>query len=152
MNRRQAREIVVAGVKGWIRKRKRRAVEDKGFYRGAQSTLKMRMRKKLLDPVTWYKSREEDNTEPENKDKEKVERKPMKRKWREEVEEDRREAKKQKEEDPKSVLFCPFTLGSKLAKEMREAETQLEKTTGYKMKIVEEGGEKIMDILHTANP
>ena len=35
---------------------------------------------------------------------------------------------------------------------MREAENDMEKTTGYKVKVVEESGEKIMDVLHTANP
>ena len=88
----------------------------------------------------------------EKSEKEKDGRKPLKRKRKDEVEEERGQVKKKKEEDPKSVLFCPFTIGSELAKKMREAEAGLEKTTGYRMKIVEEGGEKIMDILHTSNP
>ena len=112
----------------------------------------MRMRKKLLDPVSWYKNKEEEKVPHEMREKERDGRKPLKRKRNDEVEEERGEAKKKKEEDPKSVLFCPFTIGSELAKKMREAESGLEKTTGYRMKIVEEGGEKIMDILHTSNP
>ena len=63
-----------------------------------------------------------------------------------------RNNKKSREEDPKTVLFCPYTKGSELAKMIRGAENDMEKTTGYKIKVVEESGEKIMDILHTSNP
>ena len=129
-SRGKSREIVVAGVKGWIRKRKEE--EGKSFYRGAQSTLRMRMRRKLLDPVNWYKSKE--GTKGNKNDNEKNKEpgtnwNPRKRKRAaEDNSEEAREEKKQKEEDPKSVLFCPFTIGSEPAKQMRTAEDELEKT------------------------
>ena len=31
-------------------------------------------------------------------------------------------------------------------------DTDVEKLTGYKIKIIEEAGEKVMDILHSSNP
>ena len=69
---------------------------------------------------------------------------------REEEEEEGR--KKSRREEPKSVLFCPYTPGSELAKKLRESEENMEKLSGFKIKIVEEAGEKIMDILHSSNP
>ena len=74
---------MVAGILGWMRKRKRREDQGQGFYRGAASTLKQRMRKRLLDPVNWYKNKKEDNTEEEEPER-KEERAPttLKRKKR----------------------------------------------------------------------
>ena len=60
--------------------------------------------------------------------------------------------KKQKIDDPKAVMFCPYTLGGELAKRLREVESDMEKSSGYKIKIVEESGEKVFDILHSSNP
>ena len=67
-----------------------------------------------------------------------------------------RTVKKLKEEDRepivKAVMFAPCTKGSKLTKELREAENELGKSTGAKLKIVERCGTKIADILTTADP
>ena len=52
----------------------------------------------------------------------------------------------------KSVLFVPYTNGSVLAKRLREAEENLLKSTGYKLKIVERGGTKLEDLLHKSDP
>jgi hypothetical protein len=52
----------------------------------------------------------------------------------------------------KAVLFVPYTIGSTLAKRMREAEEKLMGITGYKLKIVERGGTKLEDLLHRADP
>ena len=49
-------------------------------------------------------------------------------------------------------MFAPCTKGSKLTKELREAENELGKSTGAKLKIVERCGTKIADILTTADP
>ena len=58
--RKKCREIVIAGLVGWKRKRSRRLEKGGGFYRGAASTLGTRIRKKLLDKVTWYKPKMEE--------------------------------------------------------------------------------------------
>ena len=52
----------------------------------------------------------------------------------------------------KSVMFVPFTKHSELASRIRDNEERMEQMTGYKLKIVERGGTKLVDILHKANP
>jgi hypothetical protein len=52
----------------------------------------------------------------------------------------------------KAVMFVPFTAHSELATRLRESEEKMEGMTGYRMKIVEKGGTKMVDILHKANP
>ena len=52
----------------------------------------------------------------------------------------------------KSVLFVPYTNGSVLAKRLREAEENLLKSTGYKLKIEERGGTKLEDLLYKSDP
>ena len=70
-DRRTSREIVVSGILGWTRKVRRRKEEGKDFYRGARSTLRQRMRKKLLDPTTWFlrKETEEDKNDKNTENK-----------------------------------------------------------------------------------
>ena len=51
-----------------------------------------------------------------------------------------------------SVMFIPCTRGGELARRMREAEEELGRQTGYKIKIVERAGTKIIDLLHKTNP
>ena len=52
----------------------------------------------------------------------------------------------------KAVFFVPYTVGSTLAKRLRDAEENLKGTTGYKLKIVERGGTKLEDLLHRSDP
>ena len=52
----------------------------------------------------------------------------------------------------KSVIFVTQTPSSILAKNMREGEEMLERTTGYKMKIVERAGDSLEGLLHRSNP
>ena len=52
----------------------------------------------------------------------------------------------------KAVMFVPFTKHSELANRLRENEETMESMSGYRMKIVERGGSKLVDILHKANP
>ena len=51
----------------------------------------------------------------------------------------------------KAVMFVPYTRGSGLAREIREAEEKMESLTGYRLKIVERSGTSLMDILHKSN-
>ena len=48
---------MVSGVLGWQRKIIRRIKEGKPFYRSAESTLKLRCKKNLMEKVTWYKNK-----------------------------------------------------------------------------------------------
>ena len=49
-------------------------------------------------------------------------------------------------------MFVPFTAGSKLVKNLREAEEKLGSMTGYRMKLVEKAGDKLEDLLTKSNP
>ena len=49
-------------------------------------------------------------------------------------------------------MFLPFTVGSGLAKKLREAEEKVESLTGYRLKMVERSGMKLEDMLHKFNP
>ena len=49
-------------------------------------------------------------------------------------------------------MFVPFTAHSELATRLRESEAKMKEMTGYRFKIVEKVGTKLMDILHKANP
>ena len=48
-------------------------------------------------------------------------------------------------------MFIPYTKHSELAARLRENEQSMETMTGYRIKIVERGGKKLVDILHKAN-
>ena len=65
--RKECREIVVSGALGWKRRMARRLEENKEFYRSAESTLKNRIKKKLLDPVRWYKAKVPEIVDKEGK-------------------------------------------------------------------------------------
>ena len=48
-------------------------------------------------------------------------------------------------------MFIPYTEHSELASRLRDNEQKMEQQTGYRIKIVERGGMKLVDILHKAN-
>ena len=52
----------------------------------------------------------------------------------------------------KAVMFVPITKHSELATRLRDNEEKMEQLTGYRLKILERGGTKLVDILHKANP
>ena len=49
-------------------------------------------------------------------------------------------------------MFVPNTAHSELATMLRESEEKLETMTGFRLKIVEKVGMKLVDILHKADP
>ena len=53
---------------------------------------------------------------------------------------------------PITVLFVEKTPGGELAKRLREAEAEVEKITGDRIKIVERAGVMLKSLLHKANP
>ena len=54
-NRKQSKEIIVSGIRGFKNKKKRAAAEGRSIYRRAATTLKSRLRKKLTEKTNWYK-------------------------------------------------------------------------------------------------
>ena len=73
-----------------------------------------------------------------------------KRKWEDGNSEEG--SKKRKTNPVKAVMFCPYTWGGGLASKLREGEEQMEKLTGYRLKIVEQTGDKLLDLLQFSNP
>ena len=57
---------VVDGIRGWKNKIERRKREKQPFYRLAKNTLHARVKKKLMEKETWYRTenkKEEDKPE-----------------------------------------------------------------------------------------
>ena len=59
---------------------------------------------------------------------------------------------KTKEIDYKSVLFVPVTKGGTLAKELQKREEEINKYTTERIKIIEDGGLKMKDLLVKKDP
>lgn len=141
--RKEARQAIISGIVGYERKCAKRRKDGMNFYRNAASTLKRRVKKKLLQKTTWYKQKKRNENENETKGKRTSE-------------ENKKEKEKGKEihggSKVKAVMFVPQTKGSRLAKMLREKEYEMEKLSGFRMKIVERAGEKLEDILCQSNP
>ena len=126
---REAREMVVSGYAGWIRRKRRRLEEGSEIYRSAATSLPKRARTKLTGKEDWFrKKRKREHDEFDEKRKGKGKR--------------RRQGEKEEEDEARtvSVMFVPYTKDGELAKRLREAESELGKQTGIKIKIVERTG------------
>ena len=166
-DRRGAREAVISGIKGDRKRHERKEKDGGSFYKTAEETLKDRINRKLLESTTWYKDPEETQGKEkdefhqesweagENLRKGKIGEKPGKNRVKGGKIQKRKGKGKSSsakgKSNIKSVLFVPFTQGSKLAKKMRDSELKLEEMTGYRLKIVERGGTKLEDILIKKN-
>ena len=139
-NRGQAKEIIVSGIRGFKNKVERRKREGQPFYRHAKKTLAARVKKKLLGKTSWYKDKnnkeatgEAGNTRPGSPGK----MEGWQRHTLDRVEDERKKMNQKQRCQTKSVIFVPQTKNSELAKRLREHENEMEKHTGYKIKIVE---------------
>ena len=146
-HRKQAKEIIVCGLVGWRRKLERRDNAGQEQYLHASQTLEKRTDDKLLEKANWYK--ENKKRQQEDMDSKFKLEQPRKRK--------RGNGNKKKQApggktSVKSVLFVPYTKHSELASRLRENEEKMEAMTGYRLKVVEKVGTKIVDILHKADP
>ena len=151
-NSEQTRDLIESGLKGMKRKEERRKKRCNRF-RSAEETLEERETKKLIESTTWFKDTETENEEEDNKKRRdskenawSVDKKTIrKRKRINEIEVD---GKKK----IMAVTFIPHTARSELAKKMREKLESLEHLGNLKMKIVEQTGDKIVDLLHRSDP
>ena len=50
-----------------------------------------------------------------------------------------------------SVLYCPQTPGGRLTKNLQKVENRIAKIIGERIKIVEQGGRIVKDILNKSN-
>ena len=151
-SRKQAKEVVVCGIVGWRRKMERREKMGQGQYLSAEQTIEKRTSDKLLEKTSWFKGnrkRKIENAESKYKYNPPTKRRKKNRKQTEMTEMgDKQEPAKK----IKGVMFVPYTKHSELAIRLRENEERMESLTGYKIKIVEKGGTKLVDMLHKANP
>ena len=127
-----------------MRKRRRREEKGEELYRSAAASLPTRVRSKLTGKEQWYKEKRKRERDEFDSNSREV-RKSKKRKMTKDEEE-------QKEERTVGVLFVPYTVEGELAKRFREAEQELGRQTGIKLKIVEKSGTKLVDLLHQADP
>ena len=146
--RQQCRQAVISGLLGYKRKVSRRTCSGGSMYRSAASTMGVRVRKKLLQKTSWYKDRKN------SMEDDSVDDRVIKDELRKNKNGRLRDVRKGcvKASTVKSVMFVPYTHGSKLAKKLREAEQTLESQTGWRIKIVERGGIRLEDMLHKADP
>ena len=141
----QTREILISGVRSWKKRIERR--RDSGMYRHAQDTLEEREKKKLIVRESWFLPR----PSSEGEEKSGIDgRKILRGKRRSKLK--KIDIKNGKTGLKKAVMFAPYTAGSALTKELREAENKLGDSTGIKVKIVERCGTKIVDILTSSDP
>ena len=146
----EARGHIVDGIRGWRNKIERRKRENIDFYRLATNTLVSRVKKKLMEKSTWYKT--------ENK---KLEDKPedweLPEGWKTDREKgEKRKADKdmnmKKRKKVKGVMFVQHTHHSEMAGELRLNENEFERMTDFRMKMVEKAGVKIGSILTESDP
>ena len=137
----------MCGLLGLQRKRKRRKREGDEFYRAGHKTIWKRNRKKLSERKNWFKMKEMCDEEIQEKRKENKE-----RTHEEEETPNKKETKQRTKDEPKSVIFIPYTPNSKLANEMRQVEEMMQALTGTKFKIVEKIGIQLTRTLVNKNP
>ena len=143
--RREAAEIVKSGFIGWRRRRNRRIEQGGALYRSGAASLQFRTTRKLIGKETWYKE-ERKRTRDEYDDWEETQRSMKRRK---------KGGERGGEEEGNrvtAVMFVPYTPRGELAKRLREVETDMEKHTGNKLKIVERSGTKLIDLIHKSDP
>ena len=151
--RKQAKEVVICGVVGWRRKLERRERAGKQQYLRAEETLEQRTKDKLLEKTNWYKGNKK--RKMENLTSKFQYKPPSKKRKRGQQSKGQQQTEKGGEKAGKAVkavMFIPYTAHSELAVRMRENEEKMEKMTGYRLKIDEKGGTKLIDLLHKANP
>ena len=108
----------------------------------AKDTLEARTESKLLEKTNWFKGNA----------KRKLDNKMSKFQYQPPTKRRRKEMKGGCSKAIKSVMFLPYTAHSELATMLRESAKKLETMTGFRLKIVEKVGMKLVDILHKADP
>ena len=171
-SRHETREGVVSGIKGWKRKHERRKRDGISFYRGARSTLAGRVKKKLTEKTSWYKTKrkredEEDDQQSTQSDRGERDRvgSPSKRRKRNQGEEetaaktaqDKKALEAQmpgtkEDQSAIAVMFVPYTKGAELAKRVRRYENAEKETSGWFFKVVERAGDSLVDLIHRSDP
>ena len=138
----QTKRIVEAGLKGYEGKLEKARKSGEDIHRSSKSTENLRYSKKLLEKSNWFKKKGKSQESEVGKSNN-----PGKKKtagnW---------EKQPTKNSVPITVLFVPKTPGGEFAKRLKEAESEIEKITGDRIKIVERAGVTVRRLLHKSNP
>ena len=157
----QAHGIVTSGLKGFEKILKKQIDGVANIHRPAASGISTRNRKKLTGKTSWFKTRGklENKTDTESKcsktdAKEVTGTKEPRRTGKKETRCRMNQDKNTHNEDTRTttVLFVQQTPGGVLAKRFREAERELSRLTGFRVKITERNGTKAKAILQKGNP
>ena len=119
------------------------------IYCRAKDNLASRTEAKLLEKSSWFRGnskRKQENLES------KFQYQPPAKRMRKRKQQTTSKDGKGGPSDIKSVMFVPYTAHSELPTRLRDSEENLKQMTGYRIKIVENVGNKIVDMLHKANP
>ena len=115
----------------WIPGMKRRIEQGGQQYRSPASSLETRTRTKLTGKETWYKEVKKRKRDQYN-EMDAVQQKKYKST-------EKREQQVEKK-GPIAVMFVPYTEGGELARRLREVEIEQEKSSAFRIKIVERSG------------
>ena len=126
------RQIIISGLRGFLRKVSNAKQSGVSLHRSAQSTLEARIKKKLTEKSAWFKGNSKKGSFRSKKHK--------------------NIPKKSQNPRVVTVMFVPRTNNSKLCKILRAEEEKLTQITGYKCAIKERNGTQIRRILVKKNP
>ena len=135
-----------------------RKIRGEKFYRLAATTLGARVKKKLIEKTTWYKSKRKEKVEMLEKDMIGENGAKLKKVHNRKLGvqksnvEKTSESNNNKNKTPKTVIFIPYTKNSQLAKLLRDNERKMTEITGMSVKFVERSGIKLCRTLCQTNP
>ena len=141
------KKVITSGLQGYERIRKMEKEGKTRIHRSAKQSLPGRYRKKLLVKSTWFLKKKQENEKESNTTT--TTRMPA-RPRRSLPEKDK--SSKKENMTTATVLFVPGTRNGKLAAKLREAEEELSKICGNKVKIIERAGSSVKSILVKPNP
>ena len=146
-SRSQTRTILTAGLKGYESRRTRAEEGGIPLHRGKHQTQQGRAVRKLLEKANWYKIRktnqEQEVSYPAGEGDPTMRRRPGKTQAR---------ADPDPAQQPSTVMFVPRTAGGTLLTMLKKVEEDLAKVTKKRIRLLEETGMKIRDMLCTSDP
>ena len=128
----QVRRILANGIKGYVRKCKRRKEEGLRLHRTAEESAGNRSRKRLLGKSSWFKGRSSNN-------KEEVMEPGTHRRRHDGTGNGNNENLR-----TRAVIFVEQTPQGELAKMMREQILKMEHILGYRLRVVERTGRNVL--------
>ena len=141
------KKMMLAGLSGYEKIRQLEKDGKTRIHRSAKSSLSNRYRKKLLGKSTWFQDKKDKKKLQGKKTPNKSSQKP-----REKSSSKNESSKEHEATATTTVLFVPQTPFGNLAYKLREAEVELFKLCGTKVKIVERAGTSLKSLLSRPNP